>query len=218
MKVQTLTKAKNLESSDSIRYTELRILQDPSIKPGHTAWRPFPTRTDSSQAQRLLSAYTLIKPQQPKAQLGARARLETAFAQADAGINPDLVFEIFNDLDKVLFGSTLRSRVLVEWKDRSHFSKKQVAKVYVKKGCRIRPHIILSTRLFSYPKAFVWGTLVHEMLHAYSAIMTRLEDTSSNSEVNRKTREEAHGPMFREACELLASKLKLPGLDAKAIL
>jgi len=60
-------------------------------------------------------------------------------------------------------------------------------------------------------KAFVWGTLVHEMVHAFVIIM-------SNGSDRRDSCDDEHGELFQQAADRVAAVLRFEGFDGTDVI
>lgn len=110
-------------------------------------------------------------------QVSAWSRLESVIAVAQTNTYQNQLLDSFGDLDEVLFDGTLAGRVKVMLRDmvvpadriiRGQCHPAAVGRHGVTK-CEIR----LNNRIMDMDdKMDVWGTLIHEMLHAYLDLHT----------------------------------------------
>ncbi|KAK4547316.1 hypothetical protein LTR36_000971 [Oleoguttula mirabilis] len=138
----------------------------------------------------------------------ARARLHRAWNLPSWQTTPDLYIKIFNDLDLLLFAGQLYKRVCISWKDLDNIEASALTWARMPFGWwhrRIRIHLGRSLYLES-PKAVVWGTVIHEMLHAYIMVV----------EVPL-WRPGSHCEHFWEAARRLAAALGFGGLTERNI-
>ncbi|KAK0270517.1 Bifunctional purine biosynthetic protein ADE5,7 [Friedmanniomyces endolithicus] len=235
---------------------ELIILQDPSFSRESPGWRPLPTRCSLLQAHaELRMAHTR---RSTWAQHAARSRLLDAQTSSHGSRSPGLIIKLVNDIDTVLFGGTLRNRVLVHWIDHSVYTRKLQAafgekggkagkqeKAYLDAVTRnlattvlpparfrdsVRPAIYISAEAIcfaSQSRVNLIALLIHEMLHAYLAILTSAGDDdeepgheqySNNDDGGEWGRAAStHGPLFDSSCGVLAARLGFRGLGGNDI-
>ncbi|KAK5699227.1 hypothetical protein LTR17_023434 [Elasticomyces elasticus] len=214
---------------------ELTVLQDPASGPDHPGWRPFPTRISLAQAHAMLKSAHIGRP--TWAQYAARKRLLDAQTSSHGTRSPGLVIKMVNDIDTILFDGLLRNRILVHWIDhsvytrrmRAAFSKDEKKSNAFERITRslattiipparfrdsVRPAIYISAEAIcfaSQSRVDLIALLVHEMLHAYLAVVSGDEDegvperSMDGEEVGSAA--VGHGPMFEASCELLAARL-----------
>ncbi|KAK1811449.1 hypothetical protein LTR12_014201 [Friedmanniomyces endolithicus] len=251
-----MTAHANSGSPYPISEKELIILQDPSFSPESPGWRPLPTRCSLLQAHaELRMAHTR---RSTWAQHAARSRLLDAQTSSHGSRSPGLIIKLVNDIDTVLFGGTLRNRVLVHWIDHSVYTGKLQAafgekegkagkqeKAYLDAVTRnlattvlpparfrdsVRPAIYISAEAIcfaSQSRVNLIALLIHEMLHAYLAILTSAGDDdeepgheqySNNDDGGEWGRAAStHGPLFDSSCGVLAARLGFRGLGGNDI-
>jgi hypothetical protein len=167
---------------------------------------PSRRRVSGQQAHRNLVT-SLEQPANGK-QTAALCKLRMAFATVKDDLSPEFFPSVITDLDTVLFGGYLNDRTVIEWTDLSVTSRPMLQGV--SKPCSIsrsgisKVRIRLNKALFvSGTKEEIWGTVVHEMLHAYMAL------TSGWSSLTIRH----HGPRFEESCQALVVRLALYGFE-----
>jgi len=128
-------------------------------------------------------------------------------------LSPEFFATLISDLDKALFNSSLHDKVLVDWAELPYTSSHVLHEVTSPYGISI--HGISRVRI-RYNKAIletdtkeeIWGTIVHEMLHAYLLL------TSKWSVMTMRH----HGPRFEESSRALVRRLGLDGFEVRHIL
>lgn len=151
--------------------------------------------------------------QQPTAyQAAAHTRLRTAFLTNKKYLCPEVLAPTITDLDTFLFNGVLGDRIWIDW------AKVTVSRRSMLRGISLpydfsrsgisKVRIRLNTAMFGIDeKEEIWGTVVHEMLHAY------LDLTSNWAGLTKPH----HGALFEESCSSMARKLALGGLEARHI-
>lgn len=142
------------------------------------------------------------------AQALAWTRLQLAMSVPQPHINRDQLIDSFADLDTVLFNGTLTGRVKVMWKRLLNFSglmlRGQCHPAAITWRGVTKCEIWLKLDLLDMEDgADVWGTLIHEILHAYLDLHTRLSSTFRSH----------HGDVFRQTCTYIEDQLGFPGLE-----
>ena len=138
------------------------------------------------------------------AQIAALARLQTLFALPKHRTTFSTFSSIITDLDTVLFSNLLSPHTIFEWVLMSRqirgitlpydFSRSGISMV----------HIRLNKTMFRLEaKEEIWGTVLHEMLHAY------LDLTTGWGEL----RVPHHGELFEQSCGAMVRRLGLVGLE-----
>ncbi|TKA76170.1 hypothetical protein B0A55_03077 [Friedmanniomyces simplex] len=122
---------------------ELMILQDPSFGPESPGWRPYTARCSLHQAHAALQATHTRRP--TWAQVAARNRLLDAHTSSHGTRSPGLIIKMVSDIDTILFGGTLRNRVLVHWIDHSVYTRK-IQAAFAKKEGKEQKHLDVVTR------------------------------------------------------------------------
>ena len=148
--------------------------------------------------------------QQPltSAQHAALARLHALFALPKQSLALELFSPIIADLDTVLFNDLLSPRVIVEWALMTRqirgislpydFSRSGISMVYIR----------LNKLLFKREsKEEIWGTVLHEMLHAYL-------DLTSNWAGLKVPH---HGVLFERSCCAMVERLGLRGFEVRHV-
>jgi hypothetical protein len=117
---------------------------------------------------------------------------------------------VIRDLDTVLFNGCLSDRVSVDWFDMPATSRRTLLGVSLPQGIsktsrvKIRLSIVM---LDTGIKENIWGTLLHEMVHAYLAL------TSGWRGMLMKH----HGSPFEDCCKAAVGRLALEGLEARHV-
>ncbi len=251
-----MTAHANSGSPYPISEKELTILQDPSLSPESPGWRPQSTRCSLLQAHAELRAAHTRRP--TWAQYAARSRLLDAQTSSHGSRSPGLIIKMVNDIDTVLFGGTLRNRVLVHWIDHSVYTRKLQAAFGEKEGKEgqqeksfldavtrnlattvlpparfrdsVRPAIYISAEAIcfaSQSRVNLIALLIHEILHAYLAILTSSDDEDETGHERHTGRDDGdselgraastHGPLFETSCGVLAARLGFRGLGGNDI-
>ena len=127
---------------------------------------------------------------------------------------------IFEDLDTLLFKGALKGRVTVHWRTIKHIPPRDAFTMPFGGSEDPGAAIVLDHECAWYgpgrDRAWVWGCLLHEMLHAFITVSSH-QISSRVKELCVCGAEVSHGPMFAESTRRLAQKLDLPGLDTAAI-
>ena len=214
--------------SYSISEKELVVLQSTRLHHSDQDWRTLalPISQKAAYARLEASAHSGWT----QCQREARKRLCNAYHIPWQEQTPDLFIKIFNDLDLVLFHGLLRDRVLLRWDnvDLSLFPK-VVAEGGVVAGYTSEPlwltqHIertliVLNISVFKhYNREATWGTLIHEMLHAYLYISTACPANEQKCAKTRHASDPSHGPLFERSCNALAWRLGFEGMVGNDLL
>ncbi|MCJ1226298.1 hypothetical protein MMC12_002948 [Toensbergia leucococca] len=104
------------------------------------------------------------------------------------GWGPDIVVKAFHDLDKVFFQGRLEGRVTIKWKKAKFFkydsSKGKTYGSTWSKAPRGAQIFLNADAIFldqtSDPFKDMWGTLLHEMIHAYFDVMCGIGEGSDH--------------------------------------
>lgn len=177
---------------------ELDIIQDPGYMPtGRYAFPSSYQLCSTDEAYRRLSAS--LSGGLSAAQSAAIARLENAWRMPTSQTTPDLYIKIFNDLNLYLFDDQLRNRVHVGWSNLGDLYGRTGGRTTCECCPESRVELLLDKGTFrEESKAKVWGTLLHEMLHAYLFVVAE--------------RPSSHDGRFRRACRELVEATQLEGL------
>jgi len=174
-------------------------------KPSRGLIRDPPKRVSLEEARAQLARSLSMLMTDTQVQAWTRLQCEVAVEQPN--IHRDQLINSFADLDTVLFNDTLAGRVKVIWKDMIILEDRMIGAqchpaAISRHGvtkCKIwLNHIILNMD----DGADVWGTLIHEMLHAYLDLHTGLFGMFRSH----------HGDAFRQSCAKIAERLNLPGV------
>jgi hypothetical protein len=151
------------------------------------------------------------RPVEPQQQTEARRRILNIFTEPSPPLQPDIFIKAATDLDLLLFNGVLRGHITITWKTipLSHG-------VLVRGTCQTlfartrfrRMRIALNKTLFHEGARWeVLGTLVHEMLHAYLAIVLGPWESSRYE----------HGARFARAADALVENLGVDAFTARHI-
>ncbi|KAK5123085.1 hypothetical protein LTR85_003281 [Meristemomyces frigidus] len=195
---------------------EIALLQDAHLGEQHPAWRPMPAPTGLSAAHRELLK-TLNRPLTP-AQVQPRYRIWRAFSTCGPTTSQHTLLEAFNDIDVLLFGGILRHRVHVQWTPQlghetwlgtcspPHSAGNDSPRIMIE---LVQDHTWYESR--TNRRAYEWGTLIHEMLHAYLWVTTG----GADDKVCTCKARVVHGPRWTAAIRALARKLDIGEIHAK---
>jgi len=172
--------------------------------------KPLLRRVSAKQAHRNLIA-NLSQPANGK-QTAALFRLRMAFATMKDDLRPEFFAPVVRDLDMVLFDGRLSNRILIDWTEMPSTSPRMVRGVSsphrISRSGIAKVRIRLNKAAFaSDSKEEVWGTIVHEILHAYL-------DLASNWSILTVRH---HGPQFEESCKALVERLALDGFELRHV-
>lgn len=150
----------------------------------------------------------LSRPFRPE-QLSARERIRKAFSSDSTSWQPDLLIKIVPDLDLLLFDDALLGRIAVTWADLP------TEKGFENRGLTMMDPLLLwkvqiqlnKSSYFHATKQEVLGTLMHEMMHAYSAVVR-------GHVWMRKSKAEEE---VREVAEALVKRLGVEGLTVELV-
>lgn len=168
-----------------------------------------PRRRVSAQEAHYIPTANLSQPTNGK-QTAALFRLRMAFSTTKEHINPEFFVPVIRDLDTVLFSGCLGDRILVQWRDMPSTSRHTLRGVSLPCGIsRIsKVKIRLNTVMFGEStNENIWGTVVHEMIHAYLALMSGWRG------ILMKHR----GSVFEECCKAAVGRLALEGLEVQHV-
>ena len=151
----------------------------------------------------------------PPVELAAIDRLIDAILDAEEnGYGPDIIIKAFADLDLVFFNGMLRGNVRVHWASDEYFQKWQVPPgtwgftVRPQRGemgqCRIylNAKTILLDPSTDTPFKTMFGTMLHEMCHAYEHIRCFPEECDQGDGHDKHFRTKIHA-VHRRAYHLL---------------
>lgn len=150
-------------------------------------------------------------------------RILEAFAQPKETVGHDLLVKAVNNIDTVLFHGRLLDRVVVSWEEveatATDRTRRTAATYYPRAGAG-SPRVVIELDIYwvwRKPKFDIWGSLIHEMLHAYLAITT-------GDDRGLYIKEECdcggltyHGTMFRNTSRELARCLEVAGFTERNI-
>ena len=148
----------------------------------------------------------------PPLELAAIDRLIDAILDAeDKGYEPDIIIKAFADLDLVFFNRRLRGSVCVQWASDEYFQKWQVPPGTW--GFTVRPQrgemgqclnakTILLDPSTDTPFKTMFGTLLHEMCHAYEHIRCFPEECDQGDGHDKHFRTKIHA-VHRRAYHVL---------------
>ncbi|KAI9696329.1 MAG: hypothetical protein M1820_008171 [Bogoriella megaspora] len=189
----------------TIPRTELAVLQDPQLRRGNQHFRPSPWRGLLSLEE---AARQLVVSVSQHARSGRRIResLDDAMDRIEAYLftfgestswEPDIVFKMFNDLDRVFFRGVLYHRVYLRWLNISLDGNIAITDPPLP-FVRPRVRITLYLQPMKEEGATLYGVLghlLHEMLHAYLMTLTHGHDSERGYEY--------HGPHFQECARAI---------------
>lgn len=168
-------------------------------------------RVSPAQAHEDLTSHL----QQPltAAQSSAMSRLQSAFTPPLDQLTPSLLTQAIPDLDTVLFNSTLTPHIKIEWANLT------VKPTRILRGITLihdidwrgitKVRIRLNKAMLRVDsKEEIWGTIVHEMLHAWL-------DTRCGWGGLAKPQ---HGSAFERSCAALVERLGLQGVRAEHVI
>lgn len=139
-------------------------------------------------------------------QLAAFARIQEAYATSQEHLHPEFFAPVITDLDTVLFNGWLSDYMLISWEQMTGTpcclsgkpSKESPYEIDRSGASRLR------VRFAIYPSGSreqTWGSILHEMLHAYLDLMSEWRGLK-----------QPHGPLFGSACTTMVRRLALGGL------
>ncbi|KAK6395349.1 hypothetical protein LTR65_000819 [Meristemomyces frigidus] len=180
-----------------VEFEQLSILQDRRYLPSGRHDYPRPNELVSSN-EAYQSLRDFLSNSATDSEDRAHDRLENAWNMNHA--TPDLFIKIFNDLNELLFDNQLYNRVFLTWED---LPDELLGRTGSRSDCTCCPADRIQIQLdramfYEESKSKIWGTLVHEMLHAYMFVVT--------------DHESAHGRDFERACRALGAALGFRGL------
>jgi hypothetical protein len=164
-----------------------------------------PQRRVSAQQAHTDLVANLSPPMNGK-QTAALFRLRMAFSTTKQHLSPECFAPVITDLDNVLFNGCLGDRILVDWVEMPATSRRMLRGVSLPCGVsRIsKVKIRLNTAMLeASTKEEIWGTVVHEMVHAYLALMSGWRG------IMMKHR----GSPFEECCRAAVGRLALERLE-----
>lgn len=146
-------------------------------------------------------------------QIAALSRLRVAFSVAKEHLNPDSFNSVIADLDTVLFNGCLSDKMIINWAEMPATSRCILRGICLPQGVDhsgiTKVCIPLNKAMLRLePKEEIWGTIVHEVLHAYIC----LESGWSGSMPPH------HGASFERSCAALVERLALDGLEVRHVL
>lgn len=146
-------------------------------------------------------------------QIAALSRLRVAFSIESEHLTPGSFDAVITDLDTVLFSGYLSDKIVVKWTEMPVTSRcilrgmclpKSVDRTGISKVCIPLNKAMLRLE----PKEETWGTIVHEMLHAYIC----LKSVWSGSMPPH------HEAKFERSCATLVDRLALDGFEVRHVL
>lgn len=140
-------------------------------------------------------------------QTAALFRLRMAFSTTKEDLSAEFFAPVIKYLNAALFNACLCDRILARWTDMPTTSRRTLRGVSLPRGIsRIsKIDIRLNRAMFEADsKEEIWGTVVHEMMHAYLAL------TSGWRGMLMKH----HGSPFEECCRAAVERLALEGFEA----
>ncbi|KAM0722698.1 hypothetical protein Q7P37_002139 [Cladosporium fusiforme] len=145
-------------------------------------------------------------------QTSAMQRLRSAFAIPRVQLTPDLFTLAMADLDLVLFNNALHDYIKIEWADMTVTPSRMLRGISLPYDVswsgitkvRIR---LNKAMLHLDPKQEIWGTVIHEMLHAYLDLKCGWGGLTVPH----------HGLSFEISCEALVGRLGFEGFAANHV-
>lgn len=140
-------------------------------------------------------------------------RLRASFSHAKEYFDPEFFEPIVTDLDTVLFNGYLGNKIIVEWANMTATRHRMLRGIclpydFNRSGISM-VRIRLNKAMFQLdPKEEIWGTVVHEMLHAYLDLKSKWGGLTRPH----------HGPAFDETCEALVKRLAIDGFEARHVI
>jgi hypothetical protein len=136
-----------------------------------------------------------------------------AFLPTRDHLSPETFAPVIADLDTVLFKGRLKDNIIIEW------AKMTVTRRSMLRGISLpydinrsgisKVRIRLNEAMFRLdPKEEIWGTVAHEMLHAY------LDLESSWRGLTKPH----HGALFERSCRALVGTLAIEGFEARHVI
>jgi hypothetical protein len=155
--------------------------------------------------QNLISALSLSPT---SAQRAALTRLQTLFALPKSRLALETFSPIITDLDTVLFSNLLSPYLIVEWALMTRQIRGITLPYDFSRSGILMVHIRLNKTMFRLEaKEEIWGTVLHEMLHAYLDLTTGWVSL----------RVPHHGVDFERSCEAMVGRLGLRGLEVRHV-
>lgn len=154
----------------------------------------------------------LAQPPRPK-QEAAHLRLRAAFLAPAEHLSPSFLDAVIADLDTLLFNDALGDRVYIDWADMTVTRRRMLRGISLPYDiCRSgisKVRVRLNKRMFGIDsKEEIWGTVVHELLHAYL-------DLVSNWAGLMKAH---HGILFEGSCRAMVQRLGLEGFGEENVM
>jgi hypothetical protein len=145
-------------------------------------------------------------------QQAALFRLQMAFLPTRDHLSPETFAPVIADLDTVLFKGRLKDNIIIEWAEMTVTRRSMLRGISlpydINRSGISKVRIRLNEAMFRLdPKEEIWGTVVHELLHAYL-------DLESNW---RGLTKPHHGTLFERSCRALAGRLAIEGFEAKHV-
>lgn len=143
-------------------------------------------------------------------QTAALFRLRVAFSITKEDLSPEFFAPVIADLDTVLFDGCLGDRILVSWVDMPSTSRRTLRGVSLPRGVsRVsKVDIRLNKAMFEGDaKEDVWGTVVHEMMHAFLILACGWRGAMMRH----------RGSPFEECCRAAVGRLALEGLEVRHV-
>ena len=169
---------------------------------------PLQKSVSARQAHSQLVA-SLSQPMNGK-QTAALFRLRMAFSARKEHLSAEFFAPAIKDLDTVLFSGCLGDRIIVDWVNMPTTSRRILQGISLPHGIsRItKVKIRLNRVMFEgESKEDIWGTVVHEMVHAYLALTCGWRGMLMRH----------HGSPFEECCRAAVGRLALEGLEVRHV-
>lgn len=154
----------------------------------------------------------LAQPPRPK-QEAAHLRLRAAFLAPAEHLSPSFFDAVIADLDTLLFNDALGDRVYTDWANMTVTRRRMLRGISLPYDiCRSgisKVRVRLNKRMFGIDsKDEIWGTVVHELLHAYLDLMSNWAGLVKAH----------HGTLFERSCRAMVQKLGLEGFGVMNVI
>lgn len=184
----------------------------PDVHAAETVDKQSPTqRVSSQQAHQDLQSNLDRFPNAQ--QIAALSRLRVAFSIEREQSAPESFDSAIADLDTVLFSGYLGDKIVVKWTEMPVTSRCILRGMCLPKSvdCTGTSEVCIplnKAMLRLEPKEETWGTIVHEMLHAYICLNSGWSGSMPPH----------HGAKFERSCAALVDRLALDGFEVRHVL
>ena len=177
-------------------------------------WKSIPRRKKKPQLPRVpvpqshLNLLAALSLPPSTTQTAALTRLRTLFALPKSHTTFSTFSQIITDLDTVLFSNFVSPYTIVEWARMTRRVRGITLPYDLSRSGISMVHIRLNKTMFRLEaKEEIWGTVLHEMLHAYLDLTTGWVSL----------RVPHHGVDFERSCEAMVGRLGLRGLEVRHV-